>query len=129
MGHLAGGAGAGGDERAMGVQTEDAMDTKVNDGNGIRLALMLVVMIGAGMAGYQMGKGSADRWYNTEPDVMNCPAGHACQWSEIDTTAYHCMKNCGALEELDTRVPPEAGCMEEIIPTPLPRADETAVRR
>jgi len=73
----------------------------------VALAVLLVagfVATGAGL--YLAGKHSADRWYNTEPDVMNCPTGHVCQWAEIDTTAYHhCLKNCGPLEELDSRIP------------------------
>ena len=59
------------------------------------LAVCTLTLAGLAVhASYVTGKRAADRWYDAEPDVTQCPNNHVCQWSEIDATTGACLKNC-----------------------------------
>lgn len=34
-------------------------------------------------------------YYESEPEIKNCPEGHTCSWFEEDLTAGNCIQNCG----------------------------------
>jgi hypothetical protein len=76
------------------------MGTKIGDRDGVRLALLGLVFIGAQIAGMGLTVWALQR------RIGRCPKGHQCLIVLVDTTAYHCLTNCGALEELDDRQPP-----------------------
>jgi hypothetical protein len=43
---------------------------------------------------YKTGKLKADAYYQTEPEIKNCPGTDSCSWREFDDTTLQCIQNC-----------------------------------
>jgi hypothetical protein len=61
----------------------------------IKIGVCIVAVTAAlGVASFTAGKAAADRYYDSMPEITNCPDGAVCRWSETNLTTGQCLKNC-----------------------------------